>query len=119
MRFKPSIPNRFGGAYGKNTKNAVDPFQSGLCIIIQFAVKNIHSGTDNPPPTKTKRSFAVKKDYNVIYEAHCILEDYIKRTQTPPKQKKKPHSPSVTPLITAALIFALLCVINLFLWFLH
>lgn len=76
----------------------------------------------------------MKKDYDVIREAHYIVENYAKRSQikayqsqqslssAPAAQKnentKKPHEISITPFIVTALIFTILCVINILMWFL-
>lgn len=75
----------------------------------------------------------MKNDYDVIKQAHYIVENYAKRTQikayqtqqklsqkTPPTKntaEKKPHEISITPFIVTALIFAILCVINILMWF--
>lgn len=74
-----------------------------------------------------KECYFVKKDYDVIYQAHCILDSYIKKSKmqtartayapAPEGKKRKPHNISVTPLIVLALIFAVLCVVNIIMWF--
>lgn len=69
----------------------------------------------------------MKKNHDVIYQAHCIIDSYVKRTKMQnahsayskfsDDKKRKPQNTSPTPLIVLALIFTILCVVNIIMWF--